>query len=181
MSKYSFKDLMNRYTMTKSALSKYLANHIDDIGREHAVKTSTGWVFDSEAIKTIDRLRNIQRESLDTPISIDGMSNREKQGYEDTISNLQQLLLASQKETAEARAETIAVMKENQKLQKQLSLVSVQYAQLAEGKSTVNELESLRNEIKQGFSDVIKGQQTVNNGRGWNRRGVTRVIKLIGK
>lgn len=185
MGKYSFKDLMNRYSMTKSALSKYIANHMDDIGENHAVKTRTGWVFDSEAVKKLDELRNIHTSSPVTSIVVEGISEQEKQRYEDTISNLQQLLLVSQKETADARAETIAAMKENAKLKDQLSLVSAQYAQLAEGKSTVTELELLRSQIKQGFDDVINGQHStalnVNNGKGWNKRGSVRRIKLSGK
>ena len=182
MDKYSFGDLVNRYSMSKSALSRYIANHLDDIGEEHAIKTPKGWVFDSDAVKTLDKLRNIM--SSPTPVTVESLSAQERQEYEDTISNLRQLLLASQKETADARAETISVMKECQKLQNQLSLVSVQYAQLAEGKSTANELELLRSQIKQGFDDVLKKQHPpvpVNSGKGWNRRGVVRLIKLIGK
>ena len=179
MDRYSFGDLLVRYGMSKSALSKYIANHLNDIGEGHAVKTSKGWVFDLTAVNTLDRLRNI---GMSSTIPINGVSNQEIQDYKDTIANLQQLLLASQKETADARAETISVMKECQKLQKQLSLVSVQYAQLAEGKSTVNELESIREQIKQGFDDIIENQPSaVNSGKGWNRRGTVRLIKLIGK
>lgn len=175
--------------MSKSALSRYIANHFNDIGKEHAIKTPKGWVFDLVAVKTLDRLRNVSTVSN---ITVNDVSWQEVQGYKDTIANLQQLLLASQKETADARAETIAVLKENQKLQKenqklqkQLSLVSIQYAQLAEGKSTVSELELLRSQIKQGFDDISR-QQTGNtsgggSGKGWNRRGSIRTIKLIGK
>lgn len=178
MDKYSFGDLVNRYGMSKSALSRYIANHLDDIGKEHAIKTAKGWVFDLMAVETLDRLRN---RGISSTITVNDVSRQEIQGYKDTIANLQQLLLASQKETADARAETIAALRENQKLQKQLSLVSIQYAQLAEGKSTVHELELLRSQIKQGFDDFTHLQQSRNNGKGWNRRGVGRIIKLIGK
>lgn len=180
MDRYSFNDLLARYGMSKSALSRYIANHLDDIGEGHAIKTRKGWIFDSDAVKTLDKLRNIM--SSPTPVTVESLSAQEKQAYEDTISNLRQLLLVSEKELAEARAETIAAMKENRELKDKLSLVSIQYTQLAEGKSTTEELESLRNEIKQGFDDVIKNQHpTVNSGKGWNRRGVVRLIKLIGK
>ena len=184
MDKYSFGDLVNRYSMSKSALSRYIANHLDDIGEEHAIRTPKGWVFDSDAVKTLDKLRNVAMSSPVTPVTVESLSAQERQEYEDTISNLRQLLLVSEKELAEARAETIATMKENRELQNQLSLVSVQYAQLAEGKSTTEELESLRTQIKQGFDDVIKSQHStinVNNSKGWNRRGSVRLIKLIGK
>ena len=118
MHSYTLPDLQNRYGMRKSALHKFLARHLGEINQhgQHALKTQNRWLFDDFAVSVLDRLRNFNQvipadvatiETLNDTISnlqqqliaAQNLNNR----HQETISTLQQQLIAELKEKAEIK------------------------------------------------------------------------------
>lgn len=125
MKTYTFSDLQNRYGMQKSALHKFLTRHMSEINRngQHAVKTQNKWLFDDIAISVIDRMRNYGQASFSDVQTI--------QALNDTISNLQQQLIAAQnvnnrhQETiSELKGQLIAELKEKAEIKDKLASAS---------------------------------------------------------
>lgn len=90
MHSYTLPDLQNRYGMRKSALHKFLARHLGEINQhgQHALKTQNRWLFDDFAVSVLDRLRNFNQVIPADVATIETLN--------DTISNLQQQLIAAQ-------------------------------------------------------------------------------------
>ena len=122
MKTYTFSDLQNRYGMQKSALHKFLTRHMGEINQNgrHAVKTQNKWFFDDIAISIIDRMRNYGQASFGDTQAI--------QALNDTISNLQQQLIAAQnanirhQETiSELKGQLITELKEKAEIKDKLA------------------------------------------------------------
>ena len=125
MNTYTFTDLQNRYGMPKAGLYKFINRHIGEINRsgKHAAKTQNKWVFDEIAVSVLDRLRNLGQVTLDDPQTV--------QELNDTISNLQQQLIASQnanirhQETiSELKGQLISELKEKAEIKDKLASAS---------------------------------------------------------
>lgn len=113
MKRYTFADLMLRYGSKQSALSQYIARHKSDLAG-HALKTSSGWIFDDYAVGVLDRLKGYN-QPLVTPESA------EINSLHDTIANLQTALLASQQEALQANKKVIALMEQVNNMNTQLT------------------------------------------------------------
>ena len=118
-------DLQNRYGMRKSALHKFLARHLGKINHngQHALKTQNKWVFDDFAVSVLDRLRNFNQTIPADATTIETLN--------DTISNLQQQLIAAQnlnnrhQETiSELKGQLIAELKEKAEIKDKLASAS---------------------------------------------------------
>lgn len=125
MHAYTLPDLQNRYGMRKSALHKFLARHLGEINHngQHALKTQNKWVFDDFAVSVLDRLRNFNQTIPADATTIETLN--------DTISNLQQQLIAAQnlnnrhQETiSELKGQLIAELKEKAEIKDKLASAS---------------------------------------------------------
>lgn len=125
MHAYTLPDLQNRYGMRKSALHKFLARHLGEINHngQHALKTQNKWVFDDFAVSVLDGLRNFNQTIPADATTIETLN--------DTISNLQQQLIAAQnlnnrhQETiSELKGQLIAELKEKAEIKDKLASAS---------------------------------------------------------
>lgn len=125
MHAYTLPDLQNRYGMRKSALHKFLARHLGEINHngQHALKTQNKWVFDDFAVSVLDRLRNFNQTIPTDATTIETLN--------DTISNLQQQLIAAQnlnnrhQETiSELKGQLIAELQEKAEIKDKLAAAS---------------------------------------------------------
>lgn len=125
MHSYTLPDLQNRYGMRKSALHKFLVRHLGEINRsgQHALKTQNRWLFDDFAVSVLDRLRNFNQVIPADVATIETLN--------DTISNLQQQLIAAQnlnnrhQETiSELKGQLIAELKEKAEIKDKLASAS---------------------------------------------------------
>ena len=125
MHAYTLPDLQNRYGMRKSALHKFLSRHLGEINHngQHALKTQNKWVFDDFAVSVLDRLRNFNQTIPADATTIETLN--------DTISNLQQQLIAAQnlnnrhQETiSELKGQLIAELKEKAEIKDKLASAS---------------------------------------------------------
>lgn len=125
MHSYTLPDLQNRYGMRKSALHKFLVRHLGEINHsgQHALKTQNRWLFDDFAVSVLDRLRNFNQVIPADVATIETLN--------DTISNLQQQLIAAQnlnnrhQETiSELKGQLIAELKEKAEIKDKLASAS---------------------------------------------------------
>lgn len=125
MHAYTLPDLQNRYGMRKSALHKFLARHLGEINHngQHALKTQNRWLFDDFAVSVLDRLRNFNQVIPADVATIETLN--------DTISNLQQQLIAAQnlnnrhQETiSELKGQLIAELQEKAEIKDKLAAAS---------------------------------------------------------
>lgn len=125
MHSYTLPDLQNRYGMRKSALHKFLARHLGEINQhgQHALKTQNRWLFDDFAVSVLDRLRNFNQVIPADVATIETLN--------DTISNLQQQLIAAQnlnnrhQETiSELKGQLIAELQEKAEIKDKLAAAS---------------------------------------------------------
>lgn len=125
MHSYTLPDLQNRYGMRKSALHKFLVRHLGEINHsgQHALKTQNRWLFDDFAVSVLDRLRNFNQVIPADVATIETLN--------DTISNLQQQLIASQnanirhQETiSELKGQLISELKEKAEIKDKLASAS---------------------------------------------------------
>ena len=183
--KYSFGDVMTRYNMQRTALSKFLTRHLAEINKDglHAAKNGRAWKFDETAIQIMDRIRGeFQPGVFNEPEPRDSES---VELLKNQISNLQQLLLAAQKDAIDAKNETINALRERDQLKNELATVSLKYAQLQASQDAssyfASELKQLhkQNDVlcKQIEATFAKMRHN-SNGNGWTRRGGSRKIKL---
>lgn len=206
MANYSFSDLLNRYGMKKSAFSRFLARHLEDInkdGSSHAVKTPSGWVFDDYAIVVLDRLRNFG------DISFSAGDPEQVKELNEIISALQQKLIKVHEENGSLKDQLLAATRDQVDLTKKLAAASIQVLQLqTQGsesddlknenrllqeqvsglKSQVSTMEteskrirSENDELHDKIREFNKVDKQVNTGiyRSWIRRGQGRKIKLV--
>ena len=181
MGRYTVADLLARYNMKQSAFSRFLNRHIKDINAagSHVTKAGGLLYFDDTAVQYLDRLRGVSQLDLQAPDST-AVLQEEISRLKDVQLNLQQALLVS-------REELIEVMKDRDNIKNQLSDLSTQYALLAAGEDTSKHLkeenQALRNQLSvtlQGIQDSIKRpSEPEPSGKGWNRRGIARKIKLV--
>lgn len=190
--RYTVADLLARYGMKQSAFSRLLNRHINDINVSgpHVTKDGRSWYFDDAAVQFLDRLRGAfqpQPQASDSSEVLQEEISRLK----DVLGNLQHALLvsreelaASRKETADARAETIEVMKDRDDIKKQLSDLSTKYALLEASEETSKRLKEENQNLREQLSGTLRDiQDSVRrspapSGKGWNRRGTVRKIKL---
>lgn len=179
MGKYTVADLLARYNMKQSAFSRFLNRHIKDINASGSHVTKAGGLlyFDDTAVQYLDRLRGVSQPDLQAPDSI-AVLQEEISRLKDVQLNLQQALLVS-------REELIEVMKDRDNIKNQLSDLSTKYALLAAGEDTSKHLkeenQNLRNQLSGTLRDIqdsIK-RPSEPSGKGWNRRGIVRKIKLF--
>lgn len=125
MHSYTLPDLQNRYGMRKSALHKFLVRHLGEINHsgQHALKTQNRWLFDDFAVAVLDRLRNFNQVIPADVATIETLN--------DTISNLQQQLIAAQnlnnrhQETiSELKGQLIAELQEKAEIKDKLAAAS---------------------------------------------------------
>lgn len=125
MHSYTLPDLQNRYGMRKSALHKFLVRHLGEINHSgrHALKTQNRWLFDDFAVSVLDRLRNFNQVVPADVATIKTLN--------DTISNLQQQLIAAQnlnnrhQETiSELKGQLISELKEKAEIKDKLASAS---------------------------------------------------------
>ena len=125
MHSYTLPDLQNRYGMRKSALHKFLVRHLGEINHsgQHALKTQNRWLFDDFAVSVLDRLRNFNQVIPADVATIETLN--------DTISNLQQQLIAAQnlnnrhQETiSELKGQLISELKEKAEIKDKLASAS---------------------------------------------------------
>lgn len=186
--KYTVADLLARYGMKQSAFSRFLNRHISDINASgsHIIKAGGLLYFDDVAVQCLDRLRGAFQLQPQAPDSAEVLQE-EISRLKDVLGNLQHALLVSRDELAASRKETIEVMKERDDIKTQLSDLSTKYALLAAGEDTSKHLkeenQALQNQLSvtlQGIQDSIKRpSEPEPSGKGWNRRGTIRKIKLV--
>ena len=147
MNTYTFTDLQNRYGLPQAGLYKFINRHIGEINRngKHAVKIQNKWFFDEIAVSILDRLRNFGQAALDDPQTIQELT--------DTISNLQQQLIAAQnanirhQETiSELKGQLIAELKEKAEIKDKLASASFELLRI---KSADKNTEKIQKENQQ--------------------------------
>lgn len=205
MGSYTFSDLMNRYGMKKSALSRFISRHLAEINQngQHAIKTNMGWSFDGVAIQVLDRLRKFGE--IDTPSVVDTEYINE---LKDLVSELREKIIELQNENSGLKSQLIDSVKDQVELNKQLAGVSIQLLQLQQRKGDVVELENenavLKNRISeledkvytvetentnlhdkidtfeknQSKPSLVRNQHATKYITAWNRRGISRRIQI---
>lgn len=184
--KYTVADLLARYGMKQSAFSRFLNRHINDINASGSHVTKAGGLlyFDDAAVQFLDRLRGAFQMDLQAPDSA-AVLQEEISRLKDVQLNLQQALLVSRDELAASRKETIEVMKERDAIRKQLSDLSIKYALLEAGEDTSKHLKEENQTLRDQLSGTLRDIQdsikrpSEPSGKGWNRRGTIRKIKLV--
>ena len=179
MGRYTVADLLARYNMKQSAFSRFLNRHINDINASgtHVTKTGGLLYFDDTAVQFLDRLRGAFQLDLQMPDST-AVLQEEISRLKDVQLNLQQALLVS-------REELIEVMKDRDNIKNQLSDLSTKYALLAAGEDTSKHLkeenQALKNQLSGTLRDIEDSIKRPSEpaGKGWNRRGTVRKIKLF--
>ena len=205
MGRYTFSDLMGRYDMKKSALSRFLSRHLNEINRngEHAVKTTTGWSFDDSAIQVLDRLRKFG--TIDATATNNAEYVNE---LKDIVSELRKRIIALQDENSDLKSQLIDAVKVQVELNKQLAGVSIQLLQLQQRKGDAVELENENVVLKNRISELedkvytvetentnlhdkidtfeknqskpspVRNQHVTKYTTAWNRRGISRRIQI---
>lgn len=181
MGRYTVADLLARYGMKQSAFSRFLNRHIKDINASgtHVTKTGGLLYFDDTAVQFLDRLRGAFQMDLQAPDST-AVLQEEISRLKDVQLNLQQALLVS-------REELIEVMKDRDNIKNQLSDLSTKYALLAAGEDTSKHLKEENQTLRDQLSGTLRDiQDSIKcpsepepSGKGWNRRGTVRKIKLF--
>lgn len=179
MGRYTVADLLARYGMKQSAFSRFLNRHIKDINASgsHVMKTGGLLYFDDSAVQYLDRLRGVCQLDLQAPDST-AVLQEEISRLKDVQLNLQQALLVS-------REELIEVMKDRDNIKNQLTDLSTKYALLAAGEDTSKHLkeenQALKNQLSGTLRDIEDSIKRPSEpaGKGWNRRGTVRKIKLF--
>lgn len=184
--KYTVADLLARYSMKQSAFSRFLNRHINDINASGAHVTKIGGLlyFDDAAVQFLDRLRGAFQMDLQAPDSA-AVLQEEISRLKDVLGNLQHALLVSREELAASRKETIEVMKDRDDIKTQLSDLSTKYALLAAGEDASKHLKEENQTLRDQLSGTLRDIQdsikrpSEPSGKGWNRRGTIRKIKLV--
>ena len=179
MGRYTVADLLARYNMKQSAFSRFLNRHIKDINASGSHVTKAGGLlyFDDTAVQYLDRLRGVSQPDLQAPDST-AVLQEEISRLKDVQLNLQQALLVS-------REELIEVMKDRDNIRNQLSDLSTKYALLAAGEDTSKHLKEENQNLRDQLSGTLRDIQdnikrpSEPSGKGWNRRGTVRKIKLV--
>lgn len=179
MGRYTVADLLARYNMKQSAFSRFLNRHIKDINASGSHVTKAGGLlyFDDTAVQYLDRLRGVSQPDLQAPDST-AVLQEEISRLKDVQLNLQQALLVS-------REELIEVMKDRDNIKNQLSDLSTKYALLAAGEDTSKHLKEENQNLRDQLSGTLRDiQDNIKrplepSGKGWNRRGTVRKIKLV--
>lgn len=153
MKTYTFSDLQNRYGMQKSALHKFLTRHMSEINRngQHAVKTQNKWLFDDIAISVIDRMRNYGQASFSDVQTI--------QALNDTISNLQQQLIAAQnvnnrhQETiSELKGQLIAELKEKAEIKDKLASTTFELLRIQSADKDTQQIQKEKQQLQDNLT-----------------------------
>lgn len=184
--RYTVADLLARYGMKQSAFSRFLNRHIKDINASGSHVTKAGGLlyFDDTAVQFLDRLRGAFQLDLQVPDSTEVLQE-EISRLKDVQLNLQHALLVSRDELAASRKETIEAMKERDDIKTQLSDLSTKYALLAAGEDTSKRLKEENQTLRDQLSGTLRDIQdsikrpSEPSGKGWNRRGIARKIKLV--
>lgn len=179
MGRYTVADLLARYNMKQSAFSRFLNRHIKDINASGSHVTKAGGLlyFDDTAVQYLDRLRGVSQPDLQAPDST-AVLQEEISRLKDVQLNLQQALLVS-------REELIEVMKDRDNIKNQLLDLSTKYALLAAGEDTSKHLKEENQNLRDQLSGTLRDIQdsikrpSEPSGKGWNRRGTVRKIKLF--
>lgn len=157
MHSYTLPDLQNRYGMRKSALHKFLVRHLGEINHsgQHALKTQNRWLFDDFAVSVLDRLRNFNQVIPADVATIETLN--------DTISNLQQQLIAAQnlnnrhQETiSELKGQLIAELKEKSEIKDKLASASFELLRI---RTTDKDTEQIKKENKRLQDDLTTEKQ----------------------
>lgn len=157
MHSYTLPDLQNRYGMRKSALHKFLVRHLGEINHsgQHALKTQNRWLFDDFAVSVLDRLRNFNQVIPADVATIETLN--------DTISNLQQQLIAAQnlnnrhQETiSELKGQLIAELKEKSEIKDKLASASFELLRI---RATDKDTEQIKKENKRLQDDLTTEKQ----------------------
>lgn len=109
---FSTDDLMERYGVSRPGIIKFVNAHIDDINKDgdvHAKKIGKEWVFDAEAVKVIDELKNRGVTVVDDAVQAD----RIKQLLEQ-ISELKTELLQEKTANQIAQSKIIGLLEKQQ-------------------------------------------------------------------
>lgn len=153
MNTYTFTDLQNRYELPQAGLYKFINRHIGEINRngKHAVKIQNKWVFDEIAVSVLDRLRNFGQAALEDSQTI--------QGLNDTISNLQQQLIAAQnanirhQETiSELKGQLITELKEKAEIKDKLASTTFELLRIQSADKDTQQIQKEKQQLQDNLT-----------------------------
>ena len=164
MHSYTLPDLQNRYGMRKSALHKFLVRHLGEINHsgQHALKTQNRWLFDDFAVSVLDRLRNFNQVIPADVATIETLN--------DTISNLQQQLIAAQnlnnrhQETiSELKGQLIAELKEKAEIKDKLASASFELLRIQANEKDTEKIQKENQRLQDNLTAEKKKSTQLDN------------------
>lgn len=154
MAEYTFGDLLSRYGIKKSAFSRFLARHLEEINKSgnHAIKSPSGWIFDDFAVEILDRLRNFGE------VSPESTDSAQVNSLKEIISSLQQKVIALQDENGNLKTQLIDASRDQVKLTKQLAAASIEVLKLQQSNTSDNDNLEIENKALKVQVDKLKRQ-----------------------
>ena len=160
MRRYKIIDLMKRYNIgTPQGVRKFVKTNINEInadGEEHAKVIKGEWIFDEEAVRIMDDLRDTNN------IMIIEENDEQLKELRDQNEQLKQFLMATQSKLIETQEQLIESQKQLSETQRQLTeserLRLTNHEQLTvtkvANKEQENRIVELESQVQQGLKAI---------------------------
>lgn len=169
--KYKIADLMRRYGITtRQGVTKFVNTYLEEInadGVKHARKERGEWVFDEEAVATLDKLRDTNN------ITIIEEDSERIQELTAEVEQLKTLLIATQNKLVATQEQLLATKDELNDTQKQLSTATVKTLETSQQLAVTKVEDKAKDKrIEELEIQVAEGQKAFETVRQLRQRGL---------